>query len=103
MVRVNARSGRVEHVWPGLTPGLAVDRDDTGAIVADTAGAWVLGTQQSTIFRLEGGRIARALDIPPRTASRCSRMPAARFVSQRRDDERGHYQSCRESTRTAAA
>jgi hypothetical protein len=94
VVRVNARSGRVEHVWPGLTPGLAVDRDTTGAIVADTAGAWILGTQQTTIFRLEGGRVTRTLDIPADTPPLLAHAGSALWVASR-DDARGHYQLSR--------
>jgi hypothetical protein len=94
VVRVNARSGRVEHVWPGLTPGLAVDRDDTGAIVADSGGAWIVGTQQSKIFRLEGGRIAGTLDIPANTKPLLAHTGGALWVASQ-DDARGHYQLSR--------
>jgi hypothetical protein len=94
VVRFDGRSGHVEHRWPSLTPGLAAPGDDTKAIVADHGGAWVIGTAQSAIYRLEGDRVARTLDIPANSQPLLAHTAGALWVASG-DDERGRYQLSR--------
>jgi DNA-binding beta-propeller fold protein YncE len=90
VVRVDGRSGHVEHVWPNLAPGLAADGEATEAIVADHGGAWVVGIAQSTIYRLEGARVARTIEIPADSQPLLAHTGGALWVASL-DDRRGHF------------
>jgi hypothetical protein len=90
VVRIDGARGRVEHRWPGLTPGLAGVGDDVGPIVADRRGAWVIGTAQSTIYRLEGARIVRTIEIPADSQPLLAHTGGALWIASQ-EDRRGDF------------
>ncbi len=59
---IDPASRRILHRWSQLAPSDAM-AISSQAIAADPAGAWVLSTEKAAIFRLEGERVMRTLEI----------------------------------------
>ncbi len=89
VARIDAASGRIERRWPQLAPSDA-GADSSDAIVADSRGAWVLSTDESAIFRLEGDRVTRRLPVPGLSQPLLARTPGAFWVASG-DEGRGLY------------
>ena len=99
---VDARSGRVEHVWPGLTrrpSPLTETRPRRSSRTPPARGCSAPSSR--AIFRIEGDRITGRSPVPA-TEPAAPRARRRRAVGRLRDEGRGHY-PCRGSTRTAAA
>jgi streptogramin lyase len=61
IVRIDERSGQIEHRWPRLAPGGGNEASTT--LLADPRGAWVLSPATGQIIRLDGNRVVRVLQI----------------------------------------
>jgi hypothetical protein len=63
VTEVDVRSRRIVHSYPRLAFG--TDPTSPDAIAADGDGAWVLGAESATIFRVGGGRVVRRIRVAP--------------------------------------
>jgi hypothetical protein len=77
---VDTAAGRIVHRWPQLASANAFD-DASEVIAADAGGAWVLGTDAGTIFRLEGDRVTRRLRVPPHAQPLLARTPDGLWIA----------------------
>ena len=67
LVRLDARSGRIERRWPQVSVASGVSAG-ARALAADPDGAWLLSTPQfdeGTITRYAGARVERTLPLAP--------------------------------------